>query len=670
MFAFRSVLGAATLVLCALAAGRAEETLSYGELVHRLTDLSRLAVLPAPGEQGAQWSSYDRASKYDEKTGKYVQWDANGDGQGIIRKEGDQSVMAEMKGPGCIWRIWSAAPGKGHVKIFLDDRQKPVVDLPFAEYFDGKHAPFNYPALSYNLADVHCSGQNLYLPIPYQKSCKIVADKDWGNYFHFGYKTYTEGTVLPTFSAELAAQHADELKAVDQLLAKKLGTDPAGKRAGQQTVCRAVCVAPGETACVAQFDGPQAITALWVKTQFANRDDEMAGLRKLALRITWDGQSKPAVWCPLGDFFGTAPGVNLYKTLLTGMTKQGFYSYWYMPFGKSAVVKLINEDKQPRKVEFQITHAPLGRPFEGLGLFHAKWHRDTVELPKDRWPDWIMLQTQGRGRFCGVTLHVWDPRGGWWGEGDEKFFVDGEKFPSTIGTGSEDYFGYAWGNPHLFEKPYHAQTMTQNNKGHQSLLRWHMADDVPFHKSFEGCIEKYYKNERGTLYACTVRWYLDPDGTDPYDTVPVEQRDGYYKVPDLAVAGFKLLNTPNGNVELQPLDAAKWKNGEQLWWTGAHPKDKLVLAVPVAKNGKYEVSVGLTKANDYGIVQLSLDGKKVGQPLDLYNPTVVPSGPIALGAHDLTAGQHKLTVEILGANPKAKKAYMFGIDRVDLKPVP
>ncbi len=632
MSASRSVLGVATLVLCALAsAGRAEEKLGYCELIHRLTDLSRLAVLPAPGEQGAQWSSYDRASQYDEKTGKYVHWDANGDGQGIIRKEGDQSVMAEMKGPGCIWRIWSAAPGKGHVRIFLDDQEKPVVDLPFTEYFDGKHAPFNYPSLSYNLADVQSSGQNLYLPIPYQKSCKIVADKDWGNYFHFGYKTYPEGTVLPTFSAELVAQHADQLKAVDQFFAKKLGTDPAGKRAGQQTVKNAVSVAPGETACVAKLDGPRAITALWVKTQFANREDEMAGLRNMALRITWDGQSKPAVWCPLGDFFGTAPGVNLYKTLLTGMTKQGFYAYWYMPFGKSAVVELVNEDKQERKVEFQITHAPLGRPFVGLGHFHAKWHRDTVELPKDRWPDWLMLQTQGQGRFCGVTLHVWDPRGGWWGEGDEKFFVDGEKFPSTIGTGSEDYFGYAWGNPHLFEKPYHAQTMTQNNKGHQSVLRWHMADDVPFHKSFEGCIEKYYKNERGTLYACTARWYLDPDGTDPYGPVPVGQRDGYYNVPDLSVAGFKLLNTPHGNVELQTLDEARWKNGEQLWWTGAQPKDQLVLAVPVAKSGKYEVSVNLTKANDYGIVQLSLDGKKAGQADRPLQPGGHPQWPDCVG---------------------------------------
>ena len=70
----------------------------------------------------------------------------------------------------------------------------------------------------------------------------------------------------------------------------------------------------------------------------------MSGLRKMALRITWDGQAKPAVWCPLGDFFGTAPGVNLYKTLLTGMTDQGFYSYWYMPFASSAVIELVNED--------------------------------------------------------------------------------------------------------------------------------------------------------------------------------------------------------------------------------------------------------------------------------------------------------------------------------------
>ena len=135
------------------------------------------------------------------------------------------------------------------------------------------------------------------------------------------------------------------------------------------------------------------------------------------------------MWCPLGDFFGTAPGENLYKTLMTGMATDGYYSYWYMPFGRSAVVELVNEDKVARTAELEVVHAPLGRTFDGLGYFHAKWHRDTFKLPKDRWPDWVMLRTQGRGRFCGVMLHVWNPRGGWWGEGDENSSSTARSFP-------------------------------------------------------------------------------------------------------------------------------------------------------------------------------------------------------------------------------------------------
>ncbi len=88
------------------------ETLTYADLVSRLTDMEQVAVLPWPGEKTALASSYDRASIYDEKTGKYIKWDANGDGHGIIRKEGDNEVLAEMNGPGVIWRIWSATPNR------------------------------------------------------------------------------------------------------------------------------------------------------------------------------------------------------------------------------------------------------------------------------------------------------------------------------------------------------------------------------------------------------------------------------------------------------------------------------------------------------------------------------------------------------------------------------
>ena len=154
--------------------------------------------------------------------------------------------------------------------------------------------PFNYPALSYNLADGTASGQNLYLPIPYQKSCKVVADKDWGNYYHFNYATYPAGTVLPTFSAELAAgTPRNSRRSTTSCRETSAPIRPASGPANRRST-PSFRVDPGETARVARLDGPQAITALWVKTQFADRADEMAGLRKLALRITWDGQrSRP-----------------------------------------------------------------------------------------------------------------------------------------------------------------------------------------------------------------------------------------------------------------------------------------------------------------------------------------------------------------------------------------
>ena len=190
--------------------------------------------------------------------------------------------MAEMEGPGCIWRIWSAAAEKGHVRIYLDGQAEPAVDLPFA-YFDGKHKPFDYPALSYNLNEVGCSGQNLYLPIPYQKSCKIVADKGWGRYFQFNYVTYPKGTGLPTFCrpgrpARRTTPSAERLP--DQRLTT--GTGPAnGERRGEVvTLTLRSCDRAGRLC----WSGPRAITALRVKANFADREDEMAALRRSRCR--------------------------------------------------------------------------------------------------------------------------------------------------------------------------------------------------------------------------------------------------------------------------------------------------------------------------------------------------------------------------------------------------
>jgi putative membrane-bound dehydrogenase-like protein len=141
--------------------------------------------------------------------------------------------------------------------------------------------------------------------------------------------------------------------------------------------------------------------------------------------------------------------------------------------------------------------------------------------------------------------------------------------------------------------------------------------------------------------------------------------------PPLEAGGFQVLGRPPGHVQSQdmsPFPLGRWQNNDQLWWTGAKPGDRLRLVVPVKKEGTYQVSAILTSAPDYGIVQLSLDGRKLGPPIDLYNPTVISTPPLPLGTHKLSAANHELTVDIVGANPKAIKAYMFGLDCLLFKP--
>jgi len=653
-----------------------QQSFTYVDLVKRLCDLERLAQPPVKGEKCVQWSSYDRASKYDEQTGKYVRWDANGDGGGIIRREGDQSVFAEMTGPGVIWRIWSAKADKGHVRIYLDGAEQPTVDLPFIGYFDRKNEPFVYPSLVHMTA----RGQNNYVPIPFQKSCKIVADKGWGNYYQFVYTIFPEGTRVPTFKRELSADETAALKAADEFLSGKLGSDPAGPREGEATAAKPLTIEPGKSVEVAALTGPRAITALRVKIRPDSREQEIQALRELTLKITWDGEDRAGVWSPLGDFFGTAPGINKYKSLPMGMTDDELYCLWYMPFAKSARVEIANEGETARQLEVSLTHAPCPQA-DKLARFHAKWHRDAfLPAEPERAIDWTMLKTQGCGRYVGVSLHVWNPRGGWWGEGDEKFFVDGEKFPSTIGTGSEDYFGYAWCNPEYFQNAFHNQPFNQSNRGHSSNNRWHITDNIPFQTSFEGCIEKYYPNRRPTLYALVAYWYLMSGGQDAYGCVqPASERLAYMVAPEVwhvkgAVEGEKLkvLSCSGGHAGEQDMGhfaKGKWSNESQLWWRDGKPGDKLALALPVEQAGSYGVEMVLTKARDYGIMQLYLDDQKLGEPIDLFNsPDVICTDVLKFPARELSAGRHTLTVEVVGSNPKAVKSHMFGLDYVKLVP--
>ena len=651
-------------------------SLTYVDLVRRLTDLDHLARLPAPGERTAQSSSYDRASRYDEKSGKYVRWDANGDGGGFIRKENGQFVLAEMVGPGCIWRIWSATPKQGHVRIFLDDASEPAVDLPFAGYFDRQNPPFTRPALVHTVA----SGWNNYTPIPYQKSCKIVADPGWGQYYHFVYSTFPKETIVPTFRRELSAE---ENAALDEANRRLTNCGPREFKAGHERTAGEGMIGARGGWTAAKLDGAGMITLIRVRPELPPAPADRDVLRELTLEIRWDGQPSTSVWSPLGDFFGTAPGVNVYRSLPCGMTEDGwFYANWCMPFTNGAEIKFINDGAKEQNLQYEIYQSGLEGDPARYGRFHAKWHRDEfLHTEPERQIDWPFLETDGRGRFVGLELHIWNPRGGWWGEGDEKLFVDGERFPSTFGTGSEDYFGYAWSSLVLFQHAFHNQTHNDGwSRGHVSVNRWQIADQVPFQQKFEGNIEKYYPNERPTTYDCVAYWYLEPAGHDPYSPQPLEERTGYYAPapPPQHVPGalegeaLKVLEKTGGTVQSQEMAdfGERWSGGSQLWWTEAKPGDRLQLALPVETESRYRILAQLTKAVDYGIVQISLDGRKLGAPIDLYHNGVVATGELELATLTLAAGEHQLVIEISGANPKAVKSYMVGLDYVRLQAAP
>ena len=515
---------------------------SYVDLIGRLTSLERLAELPASGEASAEWTSRDRSSTYDSGTGQYLNWGANNDGDAVIRIQPDGgAVWAEMSGPGCIWRIWAGTPEDGHLKIFLDGSSTPAVDLAFQDYFKSTQAPFTYPSLVYE----SCKGLNSYVPIPYNVSCKVVIYGNRNTYYHFNYSTFAPGVTVPTFRRNLTAAEQGALSAADDFLMNHLGSDPAGVRSGEMTVTNTYAIAPGQSVTPLNFSGQGAITAFKVRVNgMTGHGDPWAALRALTVSMSWDGETNASVWAPLGDFFGTACGYIPFTALPLGMQSNGWmYCYWYMPFASQAKIAIGNDGSVTRNVDVVITRAPLTKPIGRLARFHAKWNRGVYVTNNGRSPDYRFLYTSGQGRFIGLALHVYQTvnvtPGPWWGEGDEKFFVDGEKMPAWFGTGSEDYFGFSWGTPGYFSKAYHTQALappgTLYAPGNRALNRFHITDNVPFQTSFEGCIEKwFYTNDTITTYGTMPYWYLASRGGDPYGALPLSRRTNYY-VPPAAI---------------------------------------------------------------------------------------------------------------------------------------
>lgn len=689
------------LVLMLATSGICAEPLTYADIAARLTRMERLAEPVVPGEKTGASTSHDRASSYDTAAGSYRNWSANGDGSGSIRRDGEGEVMVDLSGPGVLWRVWSAKAEGGHIRIYLDGSPTPVVDKPFRDFY--ADCEKEYPGLAMTLSQ----GRNAYIPIPFAKSCKVVMGKDWGHYFHCTHTQFAEGTAVetfPGFTPEIVAALKQASTAWQQRGGTPYNAASTAKKA------ETLEITPGASREIS-VAGAGAVRLLQVTPRElpGDRIAQEDALRELTLSISWDGEAKPSVWAPLGDFFGTSPGLNQFKTRPVGCVDGTFYSHWYMPFADGMRLVIGNDGTVPRKVAVKLETVPLEKSDAAKLLrFCAAWHGDDftgldaarfVHKRGDRWPDWPLLAVKGRGRFVGMTLHIWK-FGGWWGEGDEKFFVDGEKFPSTIGTGSEDYIGYAWAaHPPFITFDSASAAVSRLRPDAQedtSVCRFHLCDDIPFTAEFAGFIEVMPDRDcRPALYDTCVYWYQEQGAGNPYPAAPPAARKLLRPSRDMKqvlpvtfppqpkkpgiIEGetMTVKRVTSGRHWTQDMAAyadGSWSSDAQLIWTDATLGGEIEIEFTVSTAGRQRLLGAFSKAVDYGIFELAVDGQRIERHFDFYDPKVTTSGEIPLGTFDLAAGRHTLHARAIGRNPKVKVqatgGHMFGVDYFVLENAP
>lgn len=321
-------------------------------------------------------------------------------------------------------------------------------------------------------------------------------------------------------TAPLGAQVPEDLAARKEFRALRLSsTDPKFHNADYRPI------APGQTLELGTARGHGRLTHLWFTIDAVSGDH----LRELVLRIYWDGAERPAVACPLGDFYGLGFGRYVeYKSAPVAIGGiKALNCYWPMPFAHSARLTMTNEGKQPvRACYYNIDYRLDDKPAADLRYFHVQY-RQAHPAPKGE--DYLILDTRGAGHYVGTFLSVMANSNGWWGEGNDKFYVDGATRPTIEGTGSEDYFCGAWDFQHAFWNPFNGVPLYDNlQKGGEqrgilnTCYRWHIQDPVPFTKALRFTIEHGSQgpnDDRQPLrnhYSSVAYYYLDrPEGDGP-----------------------------------------------------------------------------------------------------------------------------------------------------------
>jgi hypothetical protein len=297
-------------------------------------------------------------------------------------------------------------------------------------------------------------------------------------------------------------------------------------------------IAPGETLTLLDDSGPGVITHIWITIA----SSEKYHLKKLVLRMYWDDEASPSVEAPIGDFFGLGLGDYFLfeSTPLSVASDKALNCFFPMPFRRRARITVSNDGKEEVDAfYFNIDYQALIKDLPANTVyFHAQYRQATpakgwtnqwesndaaavnVKKNLDGQNNYVWLEATGQGHFVGVTMSILQNQDGWWGEGDDMFFVDGEKLPSINGTGSEDYFLGAWSfGDHPFSYALFGAPVkgSESAGSRSSVYRFHLDSPIPFTKALRATIEHGHANHRSDNFFSVAYWYQN----EPHATFPV-----------------------------------------------------------------------------------------------------------------------------------------------------
>lgn len=487
-------------------------------MLYGLQLMARFDLLPTLRDtRCVQDSSYDRSG-------------GNGDSGNFFRRVGNRAILSDIRGPGCIYRFWSAN-AQGTLRIFFDGEKTPRIECPMQDLFLGKYAPFVEPIVGHKSGGWYC-----FFPMPFRKSCRIEVTDPGSMYYHVQYQLFPDGTPVRTFTRMLSRSDAAALTTIVTQW-NGLGSDP-NPPADTMSVAGSVSCGGGQTVPVTTVAGPARIVHIHLKADPANR----FSLRSVVLRVYWDGSNTPGIESPIGDLFGSGFGDQRFKALPDEMTDDGYDCYWPMPFSLSARFEVQNYDPtRAVDVAWKLTYQTETAPEQGVGYFHAQWHRETTTTGHH----FHILRATGRGHYVGEHTAMQGDRGIWFLEGDEKLFVDGETFPSIHGTGTEDFYTGGWYfDEGPFNRAYHGCIVKDDSMSRVGAYRYQIQDCVPFQHQISVEIEHGPVNDYpGADYSCVAYWYQDAPGgnwspIDPAQLVPARYKlQGVIEAEDLPWSG-------------------------------------------------------------------------------------------------------------------------------------